>query len=135
MAAERDTAYRLVRLRLRDRGPDLWASVAAGWDLACSMCGAVNGRLFMPFSGGFILAGSTSHLDRRVVERSGPENVTGHRYRRYGPPTRVFAEGRTERDIAGRPELVVHGPFWLYCHACNAGQAVEPDRVNSVGLL
>jgi hypothetical protein len=84
----------------------------------------------MPFSGGYFLAGSNSHLDARLVERDGPEHHTGLNLRRYGPPTRVFAKRKGQRSPSeARPGIDVHGDFWVYCHACNTGQAVEPGRV------
>ena len=89
----------------------------------------------MPFSGGYILAGSTSHLDSRLVERDGPEQVTGRHLRRFGPPTRGFAKGKGQRLPSDeRPGIDVHGDFWVYCYACNTGQAVEPAQVLNVPL-
>jgi len=124
--ASNPASYRLAKLEPRWSGDDFWARVASGWNLECCACGAVLGRLFLPFSGGFFLAGSSSHLDSRVVERTGRETRTGHRYRRFGPPWRVFAKGKPPRSaVETRPEVLVHGPFWVYCYACNTGQAVE----------
>jgi len=119
------------RVTMRKVGPEGdWSSwMAAGWDFHCCGCDALLGHLSMPFSGGFILAGSSSTLDQRLVERPGPERVTGLTLRRYGPPTRVHAKGKTPRaDGATRPEIRVHGSFWVYCYECNTGQAVEPEH-------
>jgi hypothetical protein len=122
--------YRHVVARPRRADGDIWAVIAAGWDLLCCNCEAVLGRLFIPFSGGYILHGSTTSLDPRLVERPGRESQTGQGLRRYGPPTRVFARGKRQRSArASRPGLVVNGSFWLNCFRCNAGQGVEPTRV------
>lgn len=124
----RDAPYR--RVTMRKVGPeDDWSVwMAAGWDFACCSCDALLGHLFIPFSGGFILAGSSAALDRRLVERPGPETATGLGLRRYGPPTRVHAKGKTPRaDGATRSEIRVHGSFWVYCYRCNTGQVVEPE--------
>lgn len=117
------------RVTMRKVGPeDDWSAwMAAGWDLHCCGCDALLGHLFVPFSGGYILEGSSSRLDPRLVERPGPEKVTGLGLRRYGLPTRVRAGGRTPRsNRAAGTEIQVHGRFWVYCHRCNTGQAVEP---------
>lgn len=123
--------YRRVVTRLRPwDSDDFWVNVNAGWDLLCCQCEAVLGRLTMPNSGGYFLAGSNSHLDSRIVERDGPEHYTGRGLRRYGPPTRVFAKRKGQRSSSGaRQGIDIHGDFWVYCYACNAGQAVEPERV------
>lgn len=127
--AKGTATYRQVVIRGRlAEGTDIWAVTGAGWDLLCCNCAAVLGRLSIPFSGGYILAGNSSHLDPRLVERDGPEKQTG--FRRYGPPTRVHAKGKTQRSAsAARPGLGLHGSFWVYCHRCNTGQAVEPERL------
>lgn len=124
-------SYRRVVTRPRaPEGDDIWAIVGAGWDLVCCECETVLGRLTMPFSGGYFLAGSSSHLDSRLVERDGPERYTGRKLRRFGLPTRVFAKGKGQRSPSeARPGINVHGQFWVYCYACNTGQAVEPERV------
>jgi hypothetical protein len=70
--------YRCATLRREQHGESWSAWLSAGWELVCGSCAAVIGRLFMPFSGGHILAGSSSTLDPRIVERDGPETVTGH---------------------------------------------------------
>jgi hypothetical protein len=134
--------YRRVTMRKGEPGEDWSAWMAAGWELLCSECGRVFGRLFMPFSGGYILAGSVSRLDGRLVERPGPETKTGHGYRRYGLPQRGYtkrpfsvptADGevaalrRHRSDKASGSELVINGAFWVYCPECNTGQAVEPE--------
>jgi hypothetical protein len=109
---------------------DFLVNVHAGWDVLCCQCDRALGRLWMPFSGGFHLAGSTTHLDPRLVERDGPEHHTGRNLRRYGPPTRVYAKGKGQRSAnEARPGIDVHGEFWVYCFACNTGQAVEPALV------
>jgi hypothetical protein len=97
----------------------------------CYSCEARLGRLFIPFSGGYILSGSTAHLDSRLVERSPLEQQTGHSYRRYGPPVRMFGKGKRSRlAFDDRPSLTVNGSFWINCYACNAGQALEPENIN-----
>ena len=119
--------YRQIVIGPWPAGVDFWTAIAAGFDLRCCKCDAVLGSLFMPFSGGFFLAGSSARLDPRLVERDGPEKQTG--FRRYGPPSRVFAKGKRRRSASAyRPELRVHGSFWVYCYSCNTGQAVEPER-------
>lgn len=121
--------YRRVRLEKGERAGDFSEWMAAGWRIVCSACDADLGHLFIPFSGGFIISGSTARLDPRLVERSGRETRTGHQYRRYGPPGRVFAKGKDPRSaLEARRELTVNGPCWLYCYACNTGQALEPDH-------
>jgi hypothetical protein len=122
--------YRTVSLEKPPQEGDLWAWVAAGWGIACSACGATLGRLFIPFSGGYILSGSTSRLDSRLVERPTPETKSGHSYRRYGPPVRTFGKGKRARlAFDDRPGLSINGPFWVNCYACNVGQALEPERI------
>jgi len=129
IANSRIAPYRRVRLEKGEPAGDWSAWMASGWDLVCCNCDALLGHLFIPFSGGFILAGSSSTLDPRLVERPGREKVTGLGLRRYGPPTRVHARGRTPRlDSATRSEIRVHGSFWVYCYHCNTGQAMEPDH-------
>ena len=124
-------SYRRVVPRLRaPEGDDVWAIVGAGWDLLCCQCEALLGRLTMPFSGGYFLAGSNSRLDTRLVERVGREDHTGLNLRRYGPPTRVFTKRKGQRSPSeARLGIGVHGDFWVYCYACNTGQAVEPGQV------
>jgi hypothetical protein len=124
-------AYRRVVTRQRAWDSDEFlVNVHAGWDLLCCQCEAVVGRLWMPFSGGYHIAGSSSQLDPRLVERDGPEQYTGRNMRRYGPPTRVFAKGKGQRSPSeARPGIGIHGEFWVYCYACNTGQAVEPTLV------
>jgi len=128
IANSRAALYRRVKLEKGEPEGDWSAWMASGWDLVCCNCEALLGHLFIPFSGGFILAGSSSRLDPRLVERPGPEKVTGLGLRRYGPPTRVHAKGKTPRSgSATRSEIGVHGAFWVYCYRCNSGQAVEPE--------
>ena len=124
-----NVAYRQIVMRSRlPEGSDIWAITGAGWDLLRCSCAADLGRLSLPFSGGYILAGSTTRLDSRLVERDGQEKRTG--LRRYGPPTRVHAKGKTQRSATlTRLQLALHGSFWVYCYRCNTGQAVEPERI------
>jgi hypothetical protein len=123
--------YPTVRLESPPQEGDLWAWVAAGWKIFCYSCDARLGRLYIPFSGGYILSGSTAHLDSRLVERPTPETQTGHGYRRYGPPVRTFGRGKHARlAFEDRPSLSINGPFWINCYACNRGQAMEPKRLD-----
>lgn len=124
------TPYPMVTFEKPPAEGDWAAWMAAGWGINCYSCEARLGRLFIPFSGGFIISGSTAHLDTRLVERPTPETRTGHSYRRYGPPTRTFAKGKRARlAVEQRPGLAINGPFWVHCYACNAGQAMEPERI------
>jgi hypothetical protein len=130
MSSSESTPYPSVRYEKPPREGDWDAWIAAGWTITCYACRARLGRLFIPFSGGYILIGSRTHLDSRLVERPTPETRTGNAYRRYGPPTRTFAKGRRARlAVDQRPGLTINGPFWVHCYACNAGQAMEPDRI------
>jgi hypothetical protein len=132
---EPEPQYR--RAVMRPRPPirdDFAAIVGAGWDLVCCECDAVLGRLFVPFSGGLILHGSTSHLDPRLVERERRETQTGKSLRRYGPPSRVYEKGKGQRAaLTNRAGLSINGPIWLYCYSCNTGQAVEAERLADGG--
>jgi hypothetical protein len=124
------TPYPSVRLEKPPLEGDWNVWIAAGWTMTCYACEARLGRLFIPHSGGYIISGSNAHLDPRLVERPSPETRTGHSYRRYGPPIRSFTKGKRARQAPEqRPGLEISGPFWVHCFACNAGQALEPNRI------
>lgn len=127
--SENPVPYR--RVTFRELAPEaaFETRMTAGWEIRCSHCHTVLGRLWMPFSGGYILGGTNIHLDPRLVERDGPEQHTGRQLPRYGPPTRVFAKGKGQRTAAdGRQGITVHGACWVHCFECNAGQAIDPER-------
>jgi hypothetical protein len=125
-----DPPFRRVTFRVREVEGSFETKMAAGWDILCSACRqTVLGRLWMPFSGGHILAGSSSTLDPRLVERDGPEHLTGQKLRRYGPPTNLYGRPRGRRMMrSSGTQLSLNGSFWVYCFECNTGQAVEPER-------